>query len=79
MCTCLHEILDFVMSRQHQFTAVWQHKDLAVELMTTQEKTIVMIDNDTWAGMNAASGVPVGKNNVGKALMHVRTEMMQQK
>jgi len=56
-----------------------QHKDLAVELMTTQEKTIVMIDNDTWAGMNAASGVPVGKNNVGKALMHVRTEMMQQK
>jgi len=53
----------------------YQHKDLAAELLATGDKTIVMIDNDTWGGMNAATGVPRGKNNVGKALMYVRSEL----
>lgn len=52
-----------------------QHKDLSAELLATGDKTIVMIDNDTWGGMNAATGVPRGKNNVGKALMYVRAEL----
>ena len=52
-----------------------QHKDLAAALLATGDKTIVMIDNDTWGGMNAATGVPRGKNNVGKALMYVRSEL----
>ena len=49
-----------------------QHEDLATILRSTDQKQIIMIDSDTWAGMNAIKGYAQGKNNMGKVLAKVR-------
>lgn len=44
-------------------------------LKRTVDKTIVCVDTDAWAGMQAPGGIATGQNHVGKALMTVRGEM----
>jgi len=52
-----------------------QHAPLRQELLATQERLIVNVDTDQWAGMSAAGGIPTGQNHLGKALMEVRGEL----
>ena len=52
-----------------------QHQALAAELAATGDKTLVLVDADTWLGMSAAGGIPHGRNNAGEALMLVRSEL----
>lgn len=54
---------------------VRQHQWVAETLLATGEKTIICIDTDPWAGMQAPGGIPTGQNQVGKALMAVRAEL----
>lgn len=53
-----------------------QHEALAKELVGTGGLTIVNIDTDPWAGMIAPGGIATGQNNVGKALMEVRADLV---
>lgn len=50
-------------------------------LLASGEAVIVCIDSDEWAGANASGpdGKTVGQNNVGKALMIVRSELKAKK
>jgi len=52
-----------------------QHADVAESLLGTGEKTIVCVDVDPWAGMQAPGGIASGQNHVGKALMAIRAEL----
>jgi len=53
-----------------------QHADIAAQLLATEGKELVNVDTDNWAGMAAAGGIATGHNNVGKALMEVRAELL---
>jgi len=52
-----------------------QHAEIADQLLSTGEKTIVNVDSDDWGGMKVASGISSGQNNVGLLLMQVRSEL----
>lgn len=52
-----------------------QHPDLAAQLLATGDKLIVCVDQDSWAGMRSEDGITSGQNNIGKALMTVRSEL----
>lgn len=54
---------------------VRQHLQIKESLLATGEKTIICIDTDPWAGMQAPGGIPTGQNQIGKALMAVRAEL----
>ena len=45
----------------------------------TEGRELVNVDTDSWAGMSAAGGIATGHNNVGKALMEVRAELLDKK
>ena len=45
----------------------------------TEGRELVNVDTDNWAGMAAAGGIATGHNNVGKALMEVRAELLSKK
>ncbi|CAE8585738.1 unnamed protein product [Polarella glacialis] len=45
-------------------------------LQQTGEKTLVCLDADPWGGMQAPGGIPTGQNNVGKALMELRSSQL---
>lgn len=44
-------------------------------LLATGDKTIVCVDTDPWAGMQAPGGIATGQNNIGKTMMYIRTEL----
>uniref|UniRef100_A0A6U6PK25 Ubiquitin thioesterase OTU n=1 Tax=Zooxanthella nutricula TaxID=1333877 RepID=A0A6U6PK25_9DINO len=54
---------------------VSQNPAFAEMLRATGEKTIVCVDTDPWAGMQAPGGIATGQNNVGKCMMEVRGEL----
>jgi len=56
-----------------------QHKSLADALVATKGREIVNVDSDQWAGMQAPGGIATGNNNLGKALMMVRVELLASK
>ena len=45
----------------------------------TEGRELVNVDTDHWAGMTAAGGIATGQNNVGRALMEVRAELLDKK
>ena len=47
--------------------------------METEGRDLVNVDTDNWAGMAAGGGIATGQNNVGKALMEVRAELLAKK
>ncbi len=49
-----------------------QHPELRTKLLATAGRTIVMIDQDQWAGMMEVDGRQTGHNTIGKLLMEVR-------
>lgn len=52
-----------------------QNAQFVEALIATTDKTLVCLDSDPWAGMQAPDGLPSGQNNVGKALMTLRQEL----
>lgn len=44
-------------------------------LLETGTRTVVALDQDSWAGMTAPGGIPSGQNNIGEALMELRKEL----
>mmetsp|Transcript_5259 Transcript_5259/g.6841 ORF Transcript_5259/g.6841 Transcript_5259/m.6841 type:complete len:380 (+) Transcript_5259:90-1229(+) len=52
-----------------------QHESLKQELISTDKKTLVLVDADGWAGMASAGGIPTGKNRVGVCLMELRDKL----
>ena len=48
----------------------------SVRQIETEGRELVNVDTDNWAGMAAAGGIATGHNNVGKALMEVRAELL---
>merc|ERR1712079_167049 len=40
-----------------------QHPPLLQELLATNDRLIVNVDTDQWAGMSAAGGIPTGQNH----------------
>lgn len=66
------------------------NEEVKNELLSTENKTIVMIDRNKWLGMrsgsyisiillscccSAAGGIPTGKNEYGKCLMAIREQV----
>ena len=54
---------------------VAQTPGLRAELLATGDKTLVLVDADKWAGMDASLGIPTGRNYYGAALMELRDEL----
>lgn len=54
---------------------VAQHPAIAEKLRSTNDKVLVLIDTDPWAGVQAGNGIPTGRNQVGEAWMEVRSEL----
>eukprot|EP00037_Helgoeca_nana_P021209 m.213296 g.213296 ORF g.213296 m.213296 type:complete len:392 (+) comp25555_c0_seq1:104-1279(+) len=55
---------------------VEQHPEIAAQLRATADKTLVLIDTDPWAGVQAGDGIPTGRNAVGEAWMTVRGDLL---
>jgi predicted NAD-dependent protein-ADP-ribosyltransferase YbiA (DUF1768 family) len=49
---------------------------LRMHLLDTAPKTIICVDIDPWLGMQAAGGLSVGQNGMGRALMATRAALM---
>ena len=54
-----------------------QHAELRKQLLALKGKTIVCLSDDLWGGVTMRSGLPEGKNNVGKILTELATEMSE--
>mmetsp|Transcript_13363 Transcript_13363/g.34137 ORF Transcript_13363/g.34137 Transcript_13363/m.34137 type:complete len:387 (+) Transcript_13363:41-1201(+) len=52
-----------------------QHPEIAAQLKATDDKTLVLIDRDPWAGVQAGDGIPTGRNAAGEAWMAVRATL----
>jgi len=52
-----------------------QNPGFAEALLATGDRTIVLVDTDPWAGMQAPGGIATGQNHVGKSMMAVREEL----
>jgi hypothetical protein len=48
-----------------------------MHLLETAPKTIICVDIDPWLGMQAAGGLSVGQNGMGRALMATRAALME--
>lgn len=53
-----------------------QSEAFATALLATGDKTIVSVGTEPWAQMQAPGGITTGQNNMGKALMQVRSEIL---
>jgi len=52
-----------------------QHAAIKDVLLATDDKQLVFLDTDTWAGVDNTGGIPKGHNNLGMALQQVRDEL----
>eukprot|EP00928_Gymnodinium_smaydae_P016131 TRINITY_DN16012_c0_g1_i1.p1 TRINITY_DN16012_c0_g1~~TRINITY_DN16012_c0_g1_i1.p1 ORF type:complete len:425 (-),score=109.49 TRINITY_DN16012_c0_g1_i1:100-1374(-) len=55
-----------------------QHAAAREALLATRGKTLVVLDTDTWAGVDNCGGYPKGRNVLGEVLRDVREELLRQ-